>query len=137
MARAEVACFCDVVRADLNGKVTLLGAMFDVLFPPSLPFHAQFNFVARLAFDESERGPHSVTAELETLSGDEVLYRDQAAHDVQRANPMSEGLPITMNLALPMSIQFRRAGLYRMVVRVDGDEVVSLGLKLMPQVPTP
>jgi hypothetical protein len=137
MAHVQAAFFADMAKDDANGKVSMLGAFLDSLRPPSLPFNVRLSFVVRLAFDSAElTTPHTLHASLETSSGDESLFSETMPLPAMPNADFDKDLPVGINLNIELNVAIRRAGLYRMILRLDGDEVVSLPLKVQPQMPT-
>jgi hypothetical protein len=102
-----------------------------------LPWRTQLWIVARLAIEEPDEGPAvPVAVIVERRDDNERLARLDFTVSVVAQPPGSDpDLPVTFQLALPLPLEFRRDGLYRVKLLYNGEEVVDQLLKVRSILP--
>ncbi|WLG72198.1 DUF6941 family protein [Pseudomonas simiae] len=135
MNRYAYAVFCDDIRQEINGKITMVGIYTDRLFVSSVPtVLPKLCLALAIATDKTNMFEDvSVTG---TLGGDEVfrmqLQKDQIQSIVDQApKPEIPAKFFTIQLnAILTPFQLERTGKLVIKVVADGEELECSGLEM-------
>ena len=128
----EIAALCDAAT-DQGGKLNILGA-FDRIGGP-LPIVLQQCAVAlRIRWDRDDVGEHSMQLLFEDLRGIPLLPPLESKIGVPGFPDELESHAMNMVLNL-QRIRVDREGVYRMVLRIDGEELTRLPLFVQDATP--
>ena len=120
--------------------VSVLGAFITKVSGPELPIRHQLWFLARLNWeDEDYDQPHVFVIRAEFAQDGEQLARVEGSTFLPRPpeGSVDLDLPVGTNLILPLALEFRRQGLYNIILTVNGDELARMPLKVTPQLSQP
>lgn len=130
------ALLCDAAH-EYSGLVSILGGFVSATLVGAFPAHASIYFAGRVAFAEDELDrPHTIVVTAENEDG-LILGEVRAAMPAGAARVVPAGaVPIPeiasgANLCFPFPFPLTRPGMYWVVLRVDGDDLVRLPLKVM------
>lgn len=124
----DYAFICDYAEA--RDKVNALGIGFDTIFAPKLPArHPHFYVVAQLRFSVTEVGAKDVAIHLIDADGNDVIK--PIAGKVQVNPPPLGLLENTARLTMGFgNIEFKNYGNYSVKVNLEGQEIVSIPLRV-------
>lgn len=113
----ELALLADYAAVTNEGKLVAAG-IFDLLAPPTLPWHHPTMFVAlRVHFHPGEDGAHKIKLRLVNPDGAEIVTLDADTH-VGAGDPV-EGFHLQLVLSLN-NIPFKVTGRHAFDVFLDG-----------------
>jgi hypothetical protein len=113
---------CNAAATDSTGLVSMLGAFVDAVQGPELPIRVQLWVVARLRWAQEDLG-HAHTVQLRCEREDDGERLAVIDGTTMATPPPGADLarPMGTMIVLPLALEFRRTGSYRVVIVVDGD----------------
>ncbi|MGH9078202.1 MAG: DUF6941 family protein [Acidimicrobiales bacterium] len=120
---------------DVAGLVSMLSGFIEAVSGPQLPLRQNLWLVSRLEVDTDELGQAMLVVVRVEHSDGEQLARVDANLVAQRSPAYSVELPVGVNLVVPLSLEFRREGLYRVTVSADGEVLGGAALVVSAQLP--
>ncbi len=124
----DYAFICDYAEA--REKVNALGIGFDTIYALKLPArHPHFSVVVQLRFGLTEIGEKEVTLHLIDADGKETVPAPKGKIMV---NPPPLGnLESTARMIMEFgNVEFTSYGSYSIIVNLEGNEVVSIPIKI-------
>lgn len=133
--RVRFAFLCDYAEQSIGGKIIAMGIGFNNLFVPDLSAPVKpFCLVMNLEAKSSEAGVKKIKIHLMDADGKEIV--PPVMGDIQ-LQPPAVGLRTGAGLVVNYNnLIFPAYGDYNFSVVLDGHEIVSLPLSVMPP-PTP
>ncbi len=124
-----VATLCDTA-VENQGKLNVLGA-FDAIVAQNFPAGFSFTLVLRFCFTAEDHGPHRFSVSLV----DEAETPAQAANESQMDVNMPPGTVgfSTQNMIQPLQGSVKKAGTYHFDVRLDGNTLARVPLRVISQ----
>jgi hypothetical protein len=124
-----VATLCDTA-VENQGKLNVLGA-FDAIVAQNFPAGFSFTLVLRFCFTSEDHGPHRFSVSLV----DEAETPTQAANESQMDVNMPPGTAgfSTQNMIQPLQGSVKKAGTYHFDVRLDGNTLARVPLRVISQ----
>lgn len=137
MATVQAGFLCNAASTESSGLVSVLGAFVDTVTGPQLPVrHLMFVVVRLMLEPEDFDTAHAFGFEVVHSADGEVVARvDGGAPPQPRPTNVDPNLPSGVILSLPMSLEFRRVGIYTVNFRLDGDVAWSAPLKVQTSLP--
>jgi len=125
--RIDYAFICDYAEA--RDKVSALGIGFDTIFAPKVPArHPHFSVVVQFRFTLTEIGPKSVVVHLIDADGSDVIPSINGNIIV---NPRPGALENTARLVMEFgNVEFKTYGDYSVRVNIEGQEIVSIPIRV-------
>lgn len=114
--KVDIFTLCDSAQ-EYNGKLVIVGT-FNSIYAEQFPtLHPEFALVARLVFDENERGKHHVNFSIK--KNDEDIYIMHPEEMIADTTP-TEGKDTVINVVMKgVDIPIPSAGTYTISLRVD------------------
>ncbi|MBW8824839.1 MAG: hypothetical protein JF603_00605 [Acidobacteria bacterium] len=133
MPRIEAAFLADGAK-EYNGLVSVLGAFVSRLSAPELPIRASIFLVGRVAWEPDDEGvAHTVRVSVEHADGEQIARLDGAMPPLPTSDP--SGPSPGSNVVLPLNLDFRRVGVYSVILATDGEELARLPLHVQTLLP--
>jgi hypothetical protein len=129
--RLEILSLCDFARAELTGKLYIIGA-FDTINSQTEPIvYGLFSIATRIRFEQIEEGARTISFSFVDPDGRKVMPGLQAQMQIQIVPPQSTAL---LNLALVVpQINLPRFGEYAIDLAVDSHQLGSIPLYVRRQ----
>jgi hypothetical protein len=126
------ALFADAANVSQEGKLNILG-IFDALHMGQLPgVHPRATFVMRIKAVPEDEGGHELTLAWRNPEG-ETLWESRGELNVGAAPEGADGIDMPLLAVLDLPID--RAGVFSMVVSVDGNEASATPLQVTHALP--
>lgn len=120
-----------------EGKLYIHGAGWDTIRSPAVPTtQPSMALVLVLELDLSETDPRDLEIMLVDADGTSLGVGVKGHLEIGDPSKLTRGLPIRQPIAVTFpAVTFQRAGKYRFVLSIDGDEVhsVELWVLVVPQ----
>jgi len=132
----QAALLCDHAK-DYNGLVSILGAFVSRVEGEMFPIRQQLWFVARVTWLPADWGRVQVMSlKVEHPDGEQLLRFD-ASTPLPPAPPadVDPDIPTGSSIVLPIAAEFRRPGVYRVILDINGEQVALLPLKVSARMP--
>ena len=120
---------------DSNGLISMLSGFIEGIQGPQLPIRQYLWAVARLHVDVGELGQEFVVVTRVEHADGEQIVRVETNVIAQQSPHYSPDLPIGVNLTLPLSLEFRREGMYRLSLTTAGELLGEAPLRVTAQFP--
>jgi hypothetical protein len=125
----DLALLADAATIDAAGKLNILG-IFDRVAVPDFPGrHGKMCIVLRFRAGVNEAGEHELAITLVGPDGREVARANGTFHVTPSKTAVAEGVQLPQVLHVD-GIVFDSAGHYAFDVRVDGEHLVSIPLRV-------
>jgi hypothetical protein len=136
MAKLATAFLCNFAE-ERGGVVYVLSAFINQMRAQSLPSRSQVTLVANFELEESDFGQPHLFVVTATLNDGEQLARIEGPTPPWPRPPEADpDLPITSSAIFPMSLEFRRQGLYWFDLSLDGEPLVHKPFKVYALMPS-
>jgi uncharacterized protein YuzE len=130
VATVDYALLCHAALVQENGLLSVLGGGVDRVGGVEFPLRFALTLAFRIEWDDAELElPHSLLIRVEHPDG-ERLAEVQGGLVAQRMPGVGPGMPVGSIAAVPLALDVRRPGLYRVRISVDGDELKALPLSV-------
>ncbi len=130
VADVQNALLCNAAEVDPRGLVSMLGAFVDQISGAELPVRGQLWLVARLVLGAADDGGHAFVVEVVGEGGEPVTRLDGSFQGPPPSGNSDPDLPQGGNLVMPLTLEFRRAGLYEVRLLLDGEPRAELPLRV-------
>jgi hypothetical protein len=125
----DFAFICDY--AEVRGKIYALGIGFDTIFAAKVPAkHPSFCLVMQLRANIVEAGEKNLKVSLIDEDGNNIIPDINGKFNIQKPR---EGVENKARIALNIgNVEFPKYGSYSIHAVIDGNEIVSIPLKVSP-----
>jgi len=135
--RVQTAFLAHAAHLEANGLVSTLGSFVELVGARQLPVRMPLWFVARLTIEEGDEGPAVPVAVIVDHDDGERLVRIDGTLNVSgRPQGADTDMPVSFQVVMQVQLEFRRAGLYHVRLKYNGEEVVDQLLKVRQEFPT-
>ena len=127
--KPDFAFICDY--AEVTGKINALGIGFDTIYASKVPcIHPSFFLVVQLRANVVEAGEKNLEVHLIDEDGKDIIPTARGKFSIQKPASGTESIGrIAMQFG---NVEFPRYCLYSMHVVVEGHEMISVPLKVIP-----
>ena len=131
MPHLEAALLCDSAQ-DYGGRVSILGGFTSIWNCQVFPSAGMPYFVGRVAFGREEQNNGHTFVVLVTDARSETIFTVSATIGPSET-PVDTTLLVSkgLNIVLPLAIHFSEAGMYMVILEVDGEMMCQLPLQAM------
>jgi hypothetical protein len=137
--QVQAAFLANAAQGDTNGLISSLGGFIDTLAGPQLPVRQQVWLVGRLIVEVEDAGAaHNLAILVEHSDGTEQVARIDIplpAVPEEAIAQLDHEMPMGAPIVVPLPLEFRRLGIYRVRIVLDGDEIWGQPLKVITTIP--
>jgi hypothetical protein len=132
----DAAYLANAAYVDPSGLLSVLGAHIEIVNAPQFPWRSQLWVIVRLLVEEPDDGDVPIAVIVEHDDTERLLRMDGTARVLAHPPTADPDLPVSVQIVLPLQLEFRRDGLYHVKVLFNGEEIVDKRLKVRSILPT-